>query len=169
MNKNDFLSLIGSNNPIDRQILAEINDLVNIFPYFQTAHLLLLKGMQDNSDIRFENQLKNSAIHVADREVLYNLLKVSPVSFEQVKVQETVEKEPVIQEPVKEEPVIQEQVIEEPVMKELVKEDEVLRRVVVLAKPLGLVDVTLFQQRGREKGGAHAQADRQRKRCGPGG
>jgi len=127
MNKNDFLSLIGSNNPIDRQILAEINDLVNIFPYFQTAHLLLLKGMQDNSDIRFENQLKNSAIHVADREVLYNLLKVSPVSFEQVKVQETVEKEPVIQEPVKEEPVIQEQVIEEPVMKELVKEEPVIQ------------------------------------------
>ncbi len=78
MNKNDFLSLIGSKNPIDRQVLAEINEIVYIFPYFQTAHLLLLKGLQDNSDIRFENQLKNSAIHIADREVLYNLLKITP-------------------------------------------------------------------------------------------
>ena len=145
MNKNDFLSLIGSNNPIDRQILAEINDLVNIFPYFQTAHLLLLKGMQDNSDIRFENQLKNSAIHVADREVLYNLLKVSPVSFEQVKVQETVEKEPVIQEPVKEEPVIQEQVKEEPVMKEPVKEEPVLQEPV---KEEPLTEDVLQEARG---------------------
>jgi hypothetical protein len=82
MNKNDFLSLIGSKNPIDRQILAEINELVNIFPYFQTAHLLLLKGLQDNSDIRFENQLKNSAIHIADREVLFNLLKITSEPLE---------------------------------------------------------------------------------------
>jgi hypothetical protein len=77
MNKNDFLSLIGSKNPVDRQVLTEINELVYIFPYFQTAHLLLLKGLQDNSDIRFENQLRNSAIHIADREVLYNLLKIT--------------------------------------------------------------------------------------------
>jgi tetratricopeptide (TPR) repeat protein len=82
MNKNDFLSLIGSKIPIERQILAEINELVNIFPYFQTAHLLLLKGLQDNSDIRFENQLRNSAIHIADREVLYNLLKIAPEPVE---------------------------------------------------------------------------------------
>ena len=78
MNKNDFLNLIGSKNPVDRQVLAEINELVYIFPYFQTAHLLLLKGLQDNSDIRFENQLRNSAFHIADREVLYNLLKIKP-------------------------------------------------------------------------------------------
>jgi tetratricopeptide (TPR) repeat protein len=84
MNKNDFLSLIGSSIPVDRQVLTEISELVNIFPYFQTAHLLLLKGLKDNSDIRFESQLRNSAIYVADREVLYNLLKIAP---------ETVEKE----------------------------------------------------------------------------
>ncbi len=80
MNKNDFLGLIGTNAPVDRQLLAELNEIVHIFPYFQTAHLLLLKGLQDNSDIRFESQLKNSAIHIADREVLYNLLKVKEVS-----------------------------------------------------------------------------------------
>ena len=77
MNKNDFLSLIGSNTPVDRQVLGELSEVVSIFPYFQTAHLLLLKGLKDNSDIRFENQLRNSAIHIADREVLFNLLENS--------------------------------------------------------------------------------------------
>jgi hypothetical protein len=85
MNKNDFLNLIGNKNPVDKQVLAEINELVHIFPYFQTAHLLLLKGLQDNSDIRFENQLRNSAIHIADRELLYNLLKVTPEHIEEEK------------------------------------------------------------------------------------
>ena len=78
MNKNDFLELIGRKAPIDRQLLTEINELTAIFPYFPTAHLLLLKGLKDNSDIRFDTQLRNSAIHAGDREILYNLLKISP-------------------------------------------------------------------------------------------
>ena len=72
------MGLIGRDNPVDRQVLAELGELITIFPYFQTAHLLLLKGLRDNQDIRFDNQLKISAIHIADREVLYNLLKITP-------------------------------------------------------------------------------------------
>jgi hypothetical protein len=102
MNKNDFLSLMGRNEPVDRQVLAELNELVNIFPYFQTAHLLLLKGLKDNSDIRFENQLRNSAIHIADREVLFNLIKIAPVQFEN-EIFEEQKEEPVIPELIKEE------------------------------------------------------------------
>jgi tetratricopeptide (TPR) repeat protein len=125
MNKNDFLSLIGSSAPVDRQVLAELSELVNIFPYFQTAHLLLLKGLKDNSDIRFENQLRNSAIHIADREVLFNLLKIAPIQFEKEIIQEP-EEETVIMEPPKEEPVIEVPVMEEPQKEEPVKEVPVM-------------------------------------------
>lgn len=82
MNKSDFLNLMVGNAPADRQVLAELSELVNIYPYFQTAHLLLLKGLKENSDIRFENQLRNSAIHIADREVLFNLLQIAPSIIE---------------------------------------------------------------------------------------
>jgi len=82
MNKSDFLNLMDGNAPVDRQVLAELGELVNIYPFFQTAHLLLLKGLRENSDIRFENQLRNSAIHIADREVLFNLLKMAPSMVE---------------------------------------------------------------------------------------
>jgi hypothetical protein len=133
MNKNDFLSLIGSNNPVDRQILTEISELVNIFPYFQTAHLLLLKGLKDNSDIRFENQLRNSAIHVADREVLYNLLKVPVPLFENGNIQDIKETVPVevtqideapVSELPKEEPLMEEPLKVEPLNEELQKEEQ---------------------------------------------
>ena len=53
---------------------AEVNELINIFPYCQSAHLLLLKGMKNISDVRFDNQLRTSALRIADREVLYYLL-----------------------------------------------------------------------------------------------
>jgi hypothetical protein len=75
MNRNDFLNMMEETVPVSRQMVGDIYELIDIFPYFQSAHLLLLKGLQDNADVKFENQLKHSAIHIADREVLYHLLK----------------------------------------------------------------------------------------------
>lgn len=75
MNRNDFLNLMQDTVPLNRQLISEVYELIDIFPYFQSAHLLLLKGLQNSADVKFENQLRNSAIHIADREVLYYLLK----------------------------------------------------------------------------------------------
>jgi hypothetical protein len=78
MNRNDFLNMIEDSIPVNRQMMGEVYELIDIFPYFQSAHMLLLKGLQNNADVKFENQLRNSAIHIADREVLYYLLKTKP-------------------------------------------------------------------------------------------
>jgi hypothetical protein len=78
MNRNDFLQMIESSGPSDRATIGEVNELINIFPYFQSAYLLLLKGLQNTADVKFENQLRISAMHIADREVLYYLLKRTP-------------------------------------------------------------------------------------------
>lgn len=74
MNRNDFLNMIGSRASVNRSALGEVYELVDLFPYFQSAHMLLLKGLRDNDDVKFEKQLKSSAVHIADREVLYYLL-----------------------------------------------------------------------------------------------
>jgi hypothetical protein len=75
MNRNDFLRMIENSGPADRQTIGEISELIDIFPYFQSAYMLLLKGLRNTSDVRFENQLRISAMHIADREVLYYFLK----------------------------------------------------------------------------------------------
>ncbi len=75
MNRNDFLRMIENSGPADRQMLGEVSELIDIFPYFQSAYMLLLKGLRNTSDVRFENQLRISAMHIADREVLYYFLK----------------------------------------------------------------------------------------------
>ena len=75
MNRNDFLNMMEESVPLNRQMIGEVYELIDIFPYFQSAHMLLLKGLQNSADVKFENQLRNSAIHIADREVLYYLLK----------------------------------------------------------------------------------------------
>jgi hypothetical protein len=53
---------------------GEVKELLDLFPWFHSAHLLLLKGLHNTGDVKFENQLKQSAIHVSDREVLYYIL-----------------------------------------------------------------------------------------------
>jgi hypothetical protein len=78
MNRNDFLNMIENGESVDRQATVDVFDLVMIYPYFQSAHLLLLKGLRNNDDVKFQNQLRNSAIHIANREVLYYLLKTTP-------------------------------------------------------------------------------------------
>ena len=75
MNRIDFIEMIRETSPFSRQKIVEVAELLEIFPWFQSAHLLLLKGLHDTADVKFENQLRKSAIHIADREVLYYLLK----------------------------------------------------------------------------------------------
>jgi tetratricopeptide (TPR) repeat protein len=77
MNRNDFLNIMGNSVSVDRQMIGEVYELIDIFPYFQSAHLLLLKGLYKNSDVKFENQLRQSAIYAGDRGVLYWLLQNS--------------------------------------------------------------------------------------------
>jgi len=78
MNRSEFINMMSDKGQMNRQSLAELYELVDLFPYFQSAHLLLLKGLHDNADVRFESQLRNSVIHIADREVLYYLLSDKP-------------------------------------------------------------------------------------------
>jgi hypothetical protein len=95
MNRIDFINLINCPEKVNLQNIGEIKELIDFFPYFQTAHLLLLKGLHNSSDIKFTGQLLSSSVHIANREVLYYLLNAIPdkVSVEE---KETVLSEEVI-------------------------------------------------------------------------
>ena len=89
MNRIDFISLIEGSGPENRNVLGELSSLVNVFPYFHSAYMLLLKGLQNTADVKFENQLRSSALRIANREVLYYYLKK-----ETVPVHDSVEAKP---------------------------------------------------------------------------
>jgi len=80
MNRKDFLNLIENSGLITREITAELKELTGIYPWFQSAHLLLLKGLYNTGDVRFENQLHQSALNIANREVLYYLIHSDKLS-----------------------------------------------------------------------------------------
>lgn len=75
MNKKEFYIYISTPDSLTKSSLAEINALVNEYPYCQTAHLLLLQNLHEIEDIEFENRLKTSALCIADRKKLFYLIK----------------------------------------------------------------------------------------------
>ena len=59
----------------DRAVLHELRQLIETYPYYQTVRLLYLKGLFLLHDISFGEELRRTALYVADRKVLFNLVE----------------------------------------------------------------------------------------------
>ncbi len=57
MSRDEFIMLVRDPGLVDRRFTGEVSELIGIYPYFQSAHLLFLKGLRNSSDIKFRNQL----------------------------------------------------------------------------------------------------------------
>lgn len=53
---------------------AQLDSLTQTFPYFQTAHLLLIKSLHNQNSFLYNNQLKITAAYATNRKVLYELI-----------------------------------------------------------------------------------------------
>jgi len=51
-----------------------ISNILEEFPYFQTAHILYSKALQNTKSIRFKSQLKKAAIYSGDRNLLFDII-----------------------------------------------------------------------------------------------
>ena len=74
MNKQQFIQFILSPEKLNSETVNQLGSLINDFPYFQTAHLLYLKSLHNQSSIHYNSQLKITAAYVTDRKVLNNLI-----------------------------------------------------------------------------------------------
>ena len=59
---------------IDRDESIYISNIIENFPYFQTAHILYSKALQNTKSIRFKSQLKKAAIYSGDRNLLFDII-----------------------------------------------------------------------------------------------
>ena len=115
MNRNEFNRFIAGDALPGPGDLEGLRELTVLFPWFHSAHMLLLRGLKENADIRFDAQLKASALSVSDREVLYHYLFMQPAvetkKEEAVPVAEV--KEEIIQEEAAPVTEVQEEIIQE--------------------------------------------------------
>ena len=80
MNREEFLKYLESPGQLDKRSILEMHELLNEFPYFQTAHLMLLKNLYVIGNIKFDSQLRKSAAYIGNRTILYYLLHRSEIT-----------------------------------------------------------------------------------------
>lgn len=75
MDKNRLISLIQNPELTTSEDTLALARLVRTFPFFQSAHLLLLYNQKKFDKDLFSRQLQESAVFVADRSILFKLIK----------------------------------------------------------------------------------------------
>lgn len=97
MTKEQFIQLLRKPATINLNLVSELEDITERFPYYQNAHLLLAKQYQGHENIRFESYLRKASAYAPDRTVLYRLIKEEiPEIIHMEAVQEKVA-EPVVE------------------------------------------------------------------------
>jgi hypothetical protein len=74
MDSLQFVNAIKYREQFEKAAINDLFSLIRHYPYFQTAHLLLMKKLYDIQSPEFSSRLGLSAIHVIDRSILFNLI-----------------------------------------------------------------------------------------------
>lgn len=74
MNAQQFLTWMRNPGNTSREESAQLDALLDSFPYFQSGHLLYIKNLHNQGSFLYNNQLKTAAAYAVNRKVLYNLI-----------------------------------------------------------------------------------------------
>ena len=69
--------LISHPERLDRDTLYELRSLLALYPYYQTARLLMLQNLYLLHDPTFDEELRRAAIYITDRRVLFNMIEAA--------------------------------------------------------------------------------------------
>lgn len=75
MTKEKFISYIENPFAISQADREELSDILEQFPYFQTARLLYTKALHNENNYQFNEELKKTAACIGDRRILYELIQ----------------------------------------------------------------------------------------------
>ena len=79
----DLEQLIRHPELMDKETLYDLRSLLALYPYFQTARLLLLQNLYLLHDPSFDEELRRSAVFVTDRKVVFNLVEAAHYKLRQ--------------------------------------------------------------------------------------
>ncbi len=87
----DIAELINHTERLDRESLYELRSMLAVYPYFQTARLLMLKNLYLLHDPTFDEELRRAAVYITDRSVIFQMIeaahyRMTPVAKERKEV-----------------------------------------------------------------------------------
>lgn len=73
----DIESLIHHPELMDRETLYDLRSVLALYPYYQTARLLMLQNLYLLHDPSFDEELHRAAIYITDRRVIFRLVEAA--------------------------------------------------------------------------------------------
>ncbi len=95
MNKKQFISYVENPDKLSGNETVLLADIIKSFPYFQTAHLLYAKCLNNTQSIHYNNQLKITAAYASDRKVLHRLITNKKETWKEISIEEPIEQKEV--------------------------------------------------------------------------
>ena len=74
MKKSDFTYILQNPQRISNQQINALNDIIDKYPYFQSARALHLKGLKTIGSHQYNAALKTTAAHTTDRSILFDFV-----------------------------------------------------------------------------------------------
>ena len=71
----EIAELIKHPEQLDRETLYELRSMLALYPYFQTARLLMLQNLYLLHDPSFDEELRRAAIYITDRNVIFQMIE----------------------------------------------------------------------------------------------
>ena len=73
----DIGQLIKHPELMDKETLYDLRSLLALYPYYQTARLLMLQNLYLLHDPTFDEELRRAAIYITDRRMIFNLVEAA--------------------------------------------------------------------------------------------
>jgi tetratricopeptide (TPR) repeat protein len=81
MTRSEFITYLENPSALNsnKELIFQLQEILQQFPYFQSAQLLLTKAFHETENLNFESQLKKAAAYASDRRKLHTLLFSQPI------------------------------------------------------------------------------------------
>ena len=78
----DLTRLIKHPELLNKETLYELRSITALYPYYQTARLLMLRNLYLLHDTSFDEELRRAAIYMTDLNVIFNLVEAAHYNIE---------------------------------------------------------------------------------------
>ena len=89
----DLTRLIEHPEQMNKETLYELRSLTALYPYYQTARLLMLQNMYLLHDSSFDEELRRAAIYITDRKKIFELVEAVHYKLKNQRAKEPVQQE----------------------------------------------------------------------------
>lgn len=73
----ELTRLIQHPEEMNKETLYDLRELLALYPYYQTARLLLLQNLYLLHDTSFDEELRKAAIYITDRNVIFRMVEAA--------------------------------------------------------------------------------------------